>query len=226
MITSADLVYDPETHASVDPDGRDVPHVTHVLKATGMGTDFDELRQLSPRLAARIDYRCQLGSAVHADCHSYDDNDLTIDQMHPDVRPYVEVAWATCRQYYRLEPLRRERQVYHPVWRYTGILDGIFLQRKKGLVGRDKRILLDLKLGDPDAAAAHLQTAAYEAAYLTEHPDEHIDERWAVQLLPDSDPPYRVTNYSARQTSYMDARIFQACMTVYHNQAARRPRDF
>lgn len=223
--TASDILYDPVAHRSVDPDGIDVPHVTHLLGEVGLSTDFEELRLTSRRLAAAIDYKCQLGSTLHADSHAYDDDDLDWTTVHPDVAPYLR-AWATCRHNLSLRPTTRERRVYHPLYRYTGILDGIFLVPPAVKGRREKRILLDLKLGDPDSAAAHLQTAAYEAAYVYDHPTERIDERWAVQLVPGRTIPYIVTNYSARQAACRDFQIFMAALTVYNHQPARRPRDF
>lgn len=222
MYTAADILYDPVAHASTDPDGRDVPHVTHILGEVGLSTDFEELRTISKRLSAAIDWKCQLGSATHIDCHAYDDDDLDWQTVHPEVAPYVR-AWATCRHNLSLRPVARERRVYHPLYRYTGILDGVFLYLSHG---REKHVLLDLKLGDPDDAAAHLQTAAYETAYLKDHPGEHIDERWAVQLLPGKAIPYSITNYSARPAACRDFQLFMAALTVYNHQPARRPRDF
>lgn len=217
-ITAADLRYDPTSHTSTTPDGVDVPHVTAILHAVGVAVDYDALSASGPRRAEQIAFRRQLGSAVHADCHAYDDGDLDWATVDPRVDPYVRVAWATCRENLGLVPLTRERQVFHPVLLYTGFLDGIF--RCEG-----KRVLIDLKIGDPEDAGAAFQTAAYEAAYHAEHLDETIDERWAVQLLPERRPiPYVITNYSARLAAWRDMQKFQAFLLTYHEQACRRRR--
>jgi hypothetical protein len=73
-----------------------------------------------------------------------------------------------------MRPLARERRVFHPGDFYCGTLDGVFA-RPSGLV-----VLIDIKLGDPFDAAAHLQTAAYQAAFAIDHPDIAIHERWAA----------------------------------------------
>lgn len=216
--TAADLIFDPVTHTSVTPDGRAVPHVTRILSAIGVSTDFEGLAAQSSRLAAVIDDRRELGSAVHADTHAFDDEDLVWDSVDPRVRPYVE-AWATFRDNTRLVPLHRERRVFHSGHWYCGIPDGIF-RHPNG-----KRILPDLKIGDPEDAACVYQTSAYEAAWLVEHPDEPIDERWAVQLCPGTRVPYRVTNYSARPDAWRDFQKFQAFLVTYHEQAVRRRRS-
>ena len=100
-------------------------------------------------------------------------------------------------------------------------LHGIFRQPGSG-----RRILVDIKTGDPDDSACHLQTAAYAEAHAVACPDEAVDERWAVQLCPDRAIPYRVTNYSARQDAWRDFGLFLTCLTVYNLQPVRRRRDF
>lgn len=220
MTMLADVLhFDPLTHRSTRSDGSEVPHVTAVLAAVGVATDFEDLAALSPRLEARIEERCLLGSVVHADCHAYDDDDLEWGSLDPRSSPFVE-AWATCRRNLGLLPVQRERRIFHPVHNYTGILDGIFATPGTN----NKRVLLDLKLGDPNNAAAEFQTAAYEAAWALERPYEPINERWAVQLVPDRTVPYIVTNYSARHDAWQDFQKFLAFLTTYNNQAGRRKR--
>ena len=46
------ITYDAEQHRSTDAEGRDVPHVTHILSAVGLAFDFDGLAQLSSRTRA------------------------------------------------------------------------------------------------------------------------------------------------------------------------------
>lgn len=220
-LCASDLRFDLARHISTDPHGRVVPNVTSILAETGVSTDFEDLACVSPRLAERIAFRCALGSAVHADCHSLDDDDLIWESVHHDAVPYVE-AWATCRRNLGLTPLTRERRVYHPVHDFTGILDGIFLvERSERCPGR---VLVDLKIGDPNDAAAHLQTAAYCEAYLAEHPGEQISERWAIRLCPELDVPYRIVNYTSpqRPEAWRDFQKFLACLAVFHEQPARR----
>lgn len=210
--TSADLRYDPQTHTTTTPDGRDVPHVTKVLAETGVATDFEQVMLLSRRLRDHVEDRRVLGSVVHQDCHAFDDGDLVWDTVDPRVAPYVR-AWQICRRNLGLEPVVRERQVYHPADHYTGFLDGIFKQAYR-------KVLVDLKIGDPSHAGARYQTAAYVAAYLAEHPGEIIHARCAIQLIPDREVPYAVIPYGSQWRE--DFRKFQAFLTTYREQAARR----
>lgn len=215
--TIDDLTFDPVAHRSTLPDGSEVPHVTGIIRAVGVSQDFAALATISDNLESAIELATYRGTAVHADCHAYDDGDLDWSTVDPRVMPYVD-AWATCRQNMGFVPLTRERRVFHPLYFYTGILDGVM---RYG----DKVVLPDIKTGDPESAAGHLQTAAYEAAHRAQHPDAPlIDERWAIWLQPGARVPYKIVNYSARPDAYLDFQIFLACLTTYHAQPGRRKR--
>ena len=213
------LVYDPATHTTRTATGIEVPHVTRILSAVGVSTDFEEVAERSWRMRDRLEHLRQRGTAVHADCHAYDDDDLDLDACDVRVRPFVE-AWAACRAEKGLVPVThaRERRVFHDLDWYTGIMDGLF--RRQGKFG-----VVDLKTGDPDDAAAHLQTAAYAEAYVREHPDVKIEWRWAVWLRPGRRVPYTIVDYTdarRRPDCYLDYQKFRACLTVFREQPAQR----
>jgi hypothetical protein len=199
-VTATVLRFDPTLHEYRTPDGQLVPSVTQILKAVGVAVDFDELRASSARLGAAIDLKREIGTALHADAHAFDDDDLDWSTVDPRVEPYVR-AWATFRENTRLVPVTRERRVFHPTLGYAGTLDGIFEQPNGRLV------LADIKTGDPTASGCAYQTAAYLAAY-----------RWGVQLTPERRVPYRIFPYEA----FDDFAKFQSFVTTYHCQAARR----
>jgi hypothetical protein len=214
-MTGADLIfYDVEHEYWTPPgrpDGRRVWNVTTILKATGMTVDFDALER---RFPGTVEHRRQLGSAVHKDAHADDDGDLEWATVHELVVPYVR-AWRVCRTDKGLVPVTRERRVFHAKRNYCGTLDGVFR------VPAGHLVLIDLKIGDPAAAAAHIQTAAYEAAYRAEFPDEEpIRERWSVQLAPELKTPYRICAY----TNHRDYDLFEACLAVFREQPAQRRR--
>jgi hypothetical protein len=215
-----DIRYDAERHESWTPDGKPVPHVTGILSAVGVAADFEALGETSPRVAAAIVAAGARGSAAHADCHAYDDNDLDWATVDPRVRPYVE-AWAEFREVSNLRPIigGRERRVYHPDLHYTGILDGIFTA---GCM--DANVLVDIKTADPESAAAHLQTMAYAMAWEAEHPDQPIGKRIAVWLRPGRVVSYTVIDYTARPDHWLDRARWEACLTVYREQHGRRAR--
>lgn len=217
-LTGGSLVFYADAHEYWTPPGRDggllVPNVTRVLSATGVATDFDDLERCNPGV---IEYRRQLGTAAHMDCHAFDDDDLDWDSVDERVRPFV-TSWSVMRENLRARPIHRERRVYHWMLNCCGTFDGIFE------VDGVKRVLIDMKIGDPDDAAAHLQTAFYEAAYRLEFPDARIDERWSVQLCPERRVPYVITNYTAQADAWRHIQIFQAVLTTYHQHATRRRR--
>lgn len=215
--SAADLLYDSRTHTSTLPNGAEVPHVTRILSDVGVSTNFEDVAQVSRRTEEAVRVACLRGTAVHADCHAYDDDDLDWSTVHALVRPYVE-AWALVRQRKGLRPVTRERRIYHPTFNYTGILDGVFEETPTG-----RLVLVDLKTGDPEDAAAHLQTAAYEAAYCAQS-DAEIHRRWAVWLQPGKKVPYRIVDYGApqRRERFYDFGKFQACLTVWNEQPGRR----
>lgn len=121
------LQFDAEAHAYTLPGGVRVPSVTELLRATGLATDFEALSDLGPRVASAVAAKRSLGSAVHADAHAFDDDDLDWSTVDPLVQPYLE-AWVAFRTNYpHLRPAARERRVYHPALHYAGTLDAIFL---------------------------------------------------------------------------------------------------
>lgn len=217
--TVNDLAYDPVTHTTKLPNGQDVPHVTHILSSVGVAKDFEELAEYGPRMAERLELARSRGTAVHADCHAYDDDDLVIEKVDRRSLPYLE-AWIECRAVVGLRPIARERQLFHRSLCVTGWMDGIFETERRGKI---LRILADLKTGDPESAGAHQQTAAYEGAWL-DMGGEPVDERWAIWLQPGQRIPYRIVNYTARADSYLDFARFQASLTTYHEQPERRRR--
>lgn len=213
-MNASGLIFEPSIHEYRLPDGRRVPSVTEILKATGVSTDFDELGAMSGSIQHAIALKRDIGQAVHADAHAYDDDDLDLQQVDARVRPYLD-AWITFRQNSGLMPLTRERRVFHPTLFYAGTLDGVFL--RESATHRGQHVLVDIKIGDPVDAAAHLQLAAYQLAHSVES-DLSIDERWSVQLTPDLRVPYRVTPY----TEWRDIETWRAVVATYYAQAARR----
>lgn len=216
-LTAADVTFEPLRHEYMLPNGTLVPSVTEILRAVGVSTDFEGLASLGRRVADAIDLKREIGHALHADAHAFDDDDLDWTTVDPRVEPYLR-AWVTFRENTGLVPTVRERRVYHPVYGYAGTLDGIFA------LPAGRRALVDIKTGDPDDSGCAYQTAAYLAAYVAEHPEHHerelISERWGVQLVPDRAVPYRICRY----TDWQDFPRFQAFLTTYFHQAGRRRR--
>jgi hypothetical protein len=218
-VTGAALAFNAEKHEYRLPDGAIVPSVTQVLRAVGVSTDFESLKDVSYRNAAAIDRKRDIGHALHADAHAFDDNDLDWATVHPDVRPWLE-AWEEFRNNTGLIPLTRERVLYSPTLNVCGTLDGIFCHPST----LDRRVLIDTKTGDPKDSAAEFQTAGYEILWTDEHPNEPIAERLGVQLTPGKRVPYRIHNYSAMPDAWTHGPKFRAFVTTYWCQQARRKR--
>jgi hypothetical protein len=95
-------------------------------------------------------------------------------------------------------------------------MDGIFWRGGRG------HVLIDIKTGDPEDSACHLQTAAYEAAWRAMTGFSDPIERWGVQLTPKNRIPYRIKDYSGRADGLRDAGKWLACLCVYNEQRGRR----
>lgn len=218
-MTGADLSFDAEHHEYRLPSGVRVPSVTEILRATGVSQDFEALAARDVQLGQQIAYARALGTAVHADCHSYDDCALDVSAVNAAVRPFLD-AWIAFRENVRLRPVYRERRIYHPDFQYAGTIDGLFQE-----ITGPRLVLIDIKTGDPEASACRYQTAAYVQPLLMELAPLGIMQihRMAVQLCPDRAVPYRITHYSyAAQRD--DFRKFSAFLTTYHAQYSRRTR--
>jgi hypothetical protein len=208
MIIADMITFDPIAHRYTLPDGRVVPSVTQILAATGISADFEAIGARSAFAREVLEAKRDLGTAVHADCHAWDDQDLDVEAVHPDVRPYLD-GWIAFRANTGFTPEHRERIVYNAGLFYCGRLDAI------GRTKSGRRILVDIATGDPEHSAKRYQTAAYQGA---DNVFMAIDERWAVQLTPDNGVPYRIHVYS----DWSDFGKFSAFCTTYHHQACRR----
>jgi hypothetical protein len=209
-VTSRDIVFDPVAHRYTLRD-QFVPNVTHILMATGVTDDLSRL----PNQAA-VQRKRDIGTALHADSHAYDDGQLRLSDVHEEVRPYMD-AWLECRATHDLVPLTRERCVFDPTYWYAGTLDGVFLAQRRGI-----NVLADFCVGDSEAAAKRYQMAAYQRAYQLEHPDVVIHERWAIELDPSKKRvPYRVLPYLDYEH---DHGIWKAIATTYHARPTGRRR--
>lgn len=205
------LTFEPVSHTYRRPDGRLVPSVTTILSAVGIGQDYEAIRSYSAEHGDAVERKREIGSALHADAHAFDDDDLDFDTVHPDVRPYLD-AWATFRANAGVVPIARERVVYHAALGYCGTLDGLF-RTPDG-----RTVLIDIKTGDPDDSGCRYQTAGYQMAYQVDHSDVVVHERWGVQLTPDRQIPYRVHPY----TDWRDHDTWRAIVTTFYCGRAAR----
>jgi len=173
-MTAPALVFHQDTHQYL-LDGRPVLSVTQILKLAGLSSDFEHV---SPLVLER---KREIGEAVHMATQYLDEGTLSWSSVDPEVEPYVR-AYERFRAETGIVPIYSELRVYHRVHRYAGTLDRI------GVVpGTTRAALIDLKTGDPVAAGARFQTAAYlEAVKAMSLPIDgrSLIERWSVELQP------------------------------------------
>lgn len=177
----------------------ELPRVSHVLRAVGLGPD---LSHVSADDLARAQAR---GAAVHAAVegivYGYDaDVDLP-----PEARPYID-AFRRFVVEAGFQPIAAEILVIHPTWRYQGHPDVVgFLQGRRGI--------LDLKTGD--ATGAEAQVAAYVDAWTAQRPTEPAT--WGAILHLREDGTYRWDEVPLQAA----LEVFRAALIVYAAQPRR-----
>lgn len=201
------VAFDPVFHLYT-VNGEQVLSVTQVLRDSGLV----ELGQGGTGISSGVlAHKRELGRAVHAATHYFDEGDLDFATVGAEAMPYVE-AYIRMRHETGFLPLLIEHRVYHPTFGYCGTVDRI------GTIDRYPfGVLLDLKTGDPEHVCTNLQLAGYLDAYRAA-PDGRVRtpggaippqfERWAVQLR--ADATYRLTRY----TDHRDVLVFRAALTL------------
>jgi len=108
------LIFDPETHTA-HIDGAPLRSVTTILRDAGMTPDF--YNRLDPWYLTR-------GKYVHLASELYDKGTLDESTVDEEVKPYLE-AYKTFRRDFSAKITGIEVQLYHPVYKYFGIIDRI-----------------------------------------------------------------------------------------------------
>jgi len=183
------LLFEEATH-TYRFDGAVVPSVTQIL------APLNDLSFVDPQV---LEYKRQLGTAVHKATELYDLGDLDEDSLAPVIRPYLD-AWIRFRREKPFEILGMEQKVYHPLHRYAGTYD-----RMISMDGR--RGPLDIKTGETLPGYGP-QTAAYKAASEAET-GERLTGRWTIQLRDDG--TYRLHTKADAD----DWPVFLSCLNLY-----------
>ena len=118
------------------------------------------------------------GTAIHAACEYWDQDDLEMSGLDDKIRPYLD-AWIKFRKDSGCEILGVEVQIDSDTHRYSGRID------RHVKIG-DKEGVLDIKSGVPAPWHA-LQTAAY---------CEGLTARWTVYLSREG--TYRIVEHTDR----------------------------
>lgn len=184
--------FDPESHTYWH-NGAKVPGVTSIIK---------ELKDFSMVPPAMLAAAAARGTYVHTACEFYDQDDLDIESLDPDFRGYVE-GWIRFRKETGFTPRLIEHRLFHPLHIYAGTMDreGDF---------EDEPAILDIKTSSGTLTAeVGIQLAAYQEAYIAQHPgNPRPTRRIAVQLREDG--TYRLYQYRDQS----DFAVFLSLLTV------------
>lgn len=177
----------------------DLPRVTSILEAVGLGPDLSMVPEdVLTAAQAR-------GTAVHAAIEAHHYGYLEEAAITPVIAPYFS-AYLKFLAESGHEPIHSEIEVTHPAWRYRGHPDRIgWLQ--------GHRALFDFKSGA--AAGAEYQVAAYIEAWNAEHPSEPITSGFIVPLR--SDGTYRLIEVDLAHAT----QVWLAAVVVYQARKER-----
>lgn len=145
-------------------DGKEYPSVTTILHSLN---DFSFVNKELLERAAKF------GTAVHKATELYDNNQLDIDFLDPELMPYLE-AWDMFLHDYKPEILSIEQRVAS-MYGYAGTLD-------RYVAIKGKRAIIDIKSGTVVPKYTGLQLSAYEQA-ITEGGGS-VCQRYVVHLQP------------------------------------------
>lgn len=195
------LTFDDATHV-YRCEGIVIPSVTQVLSLVPPRS-----RLLQFLRGDDLEAKRQLGTAVHAAAHFYDEGTLNPETVDEQVLPYLD-GWIKFLREADFVPEQMETLVLHPYLGYAGRFDR--LGRRRG----GKRVLLDIKTGDPGSAAAGPQTAAYLEAWLGRLGHWEPVDRLSVQLR--ADGTYAEHPHEDRS----DFEFFKAALTIFAREGS------
>lgn len=204
-IATDGLAFDKASH-TYTLHGVVLPSVTQVIRDNRLSSDFAFVR------AADMEIARQLGQAVHVATHYHDEGTLDERTVDPVVMPYL-LAWRRFVADRRVRFVALEQRVADPIYRFCGTVDRIAVLEDNPTLGE---IVVDLKTGNPAAAGANYQTAAYAHLVQSLPCVTRVGARWSVQLHPERAVPYSVTPYA----KLTDWRIFRAALELTHERAS------
>lgn len=170
----SELLFDPIEHAYT-LGGKRLPSVTQVLAPM---VDYSMVPHDTLERARR------LGQAVHRMTELYDLDDLDMDDLADELKPYL-TAWIKFRAETGFVPETIEKRLYHPALHYAGTPD------RSGLI-KSRRAVIDIKKMATLGPVIGLQLAAYKEMF--EKAGTPIAERYALGLR--ADGTYRLTPYT------------------------------
>lgn len=183
------LLFDEAEHAYTF-DGARIPSVTQIL------APLNDFKFVAPEV---LEYKRQLGTAVHKATELYDEGDLDESTVADVVRPYLN-GWIRFRAEKKFEILGMEHRVFHPTHRYAGTYDRlIHMDGARGI--------LDIKTGEQYPSYGP-QTAAYKNA-VEQETGKRVPGRYTLQLRDDG--TYRLHEMKDPD----DWAVFLSCLTLH-----------
>ena len=184
----------------------DLPRVTHILEAAGLGPD------LSGIAPAVLEEARRRGSLVHAAIEAHAYGVLAPSDVTPEIKPYLDGYEAFLRDTGHV-PIVSEYRVVHPVWQYAGTLDRV------GWATPTVRSIDDFKaVATVDLWAVARQLAAYRLGWNAVRPSEPVGCVRAVQLLPGD---YRLFEKEIMEILGQAEQEFLAALVVYQARLRR-----
>jgi hypothetical protein len=183
------LLFNEASH-TYTADGVVIPSVTQIL------APLNDLSFIKPDV---LQYKRELGTAVHKATELYDQGELDEATVPAVVQPYLN-GWIRLRAELSFEILGMEERVFHPAHRYAGTYDRLVL-----LDG--KRCIWDLKTGGMFPSYGP-QTAAYKNA-VEKASGKRVEARFTVELRDDG--TYRLHE----MTDPEDWPVFLGCLALH-----------
>ena len=180
-------------------DGVIVPNTTRLLQDYGL-IDFSHVP------LARLNYKRDLGTAVHYACFLLDENNLDESTLHPEIVPYVN-AYKKFMEITGFEPRFSELKLYSKKWRFATTLDrqGPFEWERK-----EQESVIELKCTWEMYPSTGPQTASHKIVVEENFPEIKIKKRFGLQLKENG-------NYEIHPlTDPQDENTFLACVVLHH----------
>jgi hypothetical protein len=145
-----------------------------------------------------LDYKQQVGRAVHTAIFFHNTDELNMDSLEGDVLAYFK-SWLMFKELYHPKILTEysENPICSFKWRY-GVTPDIVVEQKRILT------VIELKCVSQMQPITALQTVAQKIA-LEETYNIKIKQRWGLQLIPEAMPKLEVYTNLSDATGWLSA---------------------
>lgn len=113
--TREGLSFDEEHHIFT-AEGEIIPSVTSIIRKAGLTPDWSQI--------ADIEWYASRGTYVHQATEMWEKGTLDENTVDKEIRPYLE-AYKRFRADYPVKVIDQEVRLWHPTYRYAGIIDMI-----------------------------------------------------------------------------------------------------